>query len=45
MSKRPMTLAAAGLLTFALAATLGAQNREGGGAAAAGAAGSTCRRC
>ena len=32
MSKRPMTLAAAGLLTFALAATLGAQNREGGGA-------------
>jgi hypothetical protein len=31
MSKRPITLAAAGLLTFALAATLGAQNREGGG--------------
>ena len=42
MSKRPMTLAAAGLMTFALVATLGAQTREGG--VAAGAAGSTCRR-
>ena len=31
MSKRPMILAAAGLMTFALVATLGAQNREGGG--------------
>ena len=31
MLKRPMILAAAGLMTFALVATLGAQNREGGG--------------
>src|SRR5688572_16978276 len=31
MSMRLMTLAAAGLMTFALVATLGAQNREGGG--------------
>ena len=30
MLKRPMILAAAGLMTFALVATLGAQNREGG---------------
>jgi Raf kinase inhibitor-like YbhB/YbcL family protein len=39
MSTRPITLAAAGLLTFALAATLGAQNREGGGAGQGGARG------
>jgi len=31
MLKRPMILTAAGLMTFALVATLGAQNREGGG--------------